>query len=943
MTAGMRWYTCDLHVHTPGDINWTGPGRPTPSPGEESIQESARVYLRRCHELGLEVIGVTDHNFIRETDHRKWFLTHLIEQNDTVSQEVKKPPLVIFPGFEVDIGYHVLCLFEPVKKGKDLSFLSELITQWGLPIGNRFDGRNVEKLRRDGHFFPLQKILAQVQGPKAEHPGIVIAAHAFSDSGICDKNSSFKKDYIENHDLLAVEVPSFPLSDHAKSILIDNRDPNWKRGNDIPSPAAILSSDAKALGNDIPQANQLGYRTTRIKMSKPSIESLRQAFIDHPSRIHLSPEPPPHPATWISSIAIIGNKFLSDLTIELNPCLTCIIGGRGSGKSLLVESLRLALRGEQQRPIGLKGKLQENEEEQNQITRVKSSFNQTGRITAIVTTQGQVDCLCWNQDKGISEIQNRPVQDQSVIFQSIKAHFLSQEELTERSKTAQQFATFLDSLVSEGVQFQRRESRSLVESLAMARQQRERIARLEGEAKTLGQETQELERQLHSFQVVQGDLRRHRGAQDAKRWYERIKQNVGETQASLEHILEDLDDQVPTLGSALAAMPDQTLVTRLEQDFQSSFAQLQEELRGVLTKFVQHIQTLDAGETLDQFVNQTQQTLTLACQANAIAADQVERLRDVQQQVVANQKALEAKRQEIVEEKRKPHNPNLVLEQLTKCWYTLYKVRAQAIDTILESSSMIRIGNNTPILQINMSFAKDIQSFKESWSSLRPKGTTKAGRDWDSIATAVFNGFHAIKIDLIPAFGNPYHWLESILDQDTAPTGIDPILSVYWSDLKTARSDKASDWQRLLGEPIQDSMDLILYRHDGTEAGQLSNNLLSTGQRNTALLALLLAQDSGPLVIDQPEDEIDAQFIFKELVPLLRKAKSQRQIILVTHNANLPVNADAELVIALDARQGRGEITCHNGMDDPDVTQAILDIMEGSKQAFENRRQKYGF
>jgi ABC-type cobalamin/Fe3+-siderophores transport system ATPase subunit len=70
---------------------------------------------------------------------------------------------------------------------------------------------------------------------------------------------------------------------------------------------------------------------------------------------------------------------------------------------------------------------------------------------------------------------------------------------------------------------------------------------------------------------------------------------------------------------------------------------------------------------------------------------------------------------------------------------------------------------------------------------------------------------------------------------------------------------------------------------------------LSDGQRNTAALALLLAQEGGPLVIDQPEDELDSNFVFRELIPMLRKVKSKRQLIMATHNANLPVNGDAEL------------------------------------------------
>ena len=97
-----------------------------------------------------------------------------------------------------------------------------------------------------------------------------------------------------------------------------------------------------------------------------------------------------------------------------------------------------------------------------------------------------------------------------------------------------------------------------------------------------------------------------------------------------------------------------------------------------------------------------------------------------------------------------------------------------------------------------------------------------------------------------------------------------------------------------------------------------------------------------PIVIDQPEDELDSNFIH-ELVPLLRKIQNRRQLILVTHNANLPVNADTDLVIALDVKKGRGERLAVGGLDQSDTANTVLNIMEGSAEAFKRRFEKYIF
>ena len=106
---------------------------------------------------------------------------------------------------------------------------------------------------------------------------------------------------------------------------------------------------------------------------------------------------------------------------------------------------------------------------------------------------------------------------------------------------------------------------------------------------------------------------------------------------------------------------------------------------------------------------------------------------------------------------------------------------------------------------------------------------------------------------------------------------------------------------------------------------------------------LLLAKGKGPIIIDQPEDELDSKFIYRELVPLLRNVKNQRQLILSTHNANLPVNADTDLVYALEVKEGFGVRLAHGGLDRTDTSTAVLDIMEGSEEAFKRRLDKYHF
>ena len=124
---------------------------------------------------------------------------------------------------------------------------------------------------------------------------------------------------------------------------------------------------------------------------------------------------------------------------------------------------------------------------------------------------------------------------------------------------------------------------------------------------------------------------------------------------------------------------------------------------------------------------------------------------------------------------------------------------------------------------------------------------------------------------------------------------------------------------------------------------------LSTGQKATSLLLLLLLDSDAPLVIDQPEDDLDNRFITESVVPAMRKAKRQRQFIFSTHNANIPVLGDAELILGLtpsgEAGYGRAEIKPeHKGsIDSGTVREFVEEILEGGQEAFEIRRLKYGF
>jgi DNA repair exonuclease SbcCD ATPase subunit len=114
---------------------------------------------------------------------------------------------------------------------------------------------------------------------------------------------------------------------------------------------------------------------------------------------------------------------------------------------------------------------------------------------------------------------------------------------------------------------------------------------------------------------------------------------------------------------------------------------------------------------------------------------------------------------------------------------------------------------------------------------------------------------------------------------------------------------------------------------------------LSRGQKCTALLPILLARRDNPLIIDQPEDNLDNHFIFETVVNAVQRMKKRRQMIFITHNANIPVLAEAELVLVMNSDGRVGVIEKSGSVDE--CREQIIDLLEGGREAFELRSKRY--
>jgi type III restriction enzyme len=176
-----------------------------------------------------------------------------------------------------------------------------------------------------------------------------------------------------------------------------------------------------------------------------------------------------------------------------------------------------------------------------------------------------------------------------------------------------------------------------------------------------------------------------------------------------------------------------------------------------------------------------------------------------------------------------------------------------------------------------------------------------------------------------------------------------PIATLLANGLTAGDADRIihtlelDSWLALSLTPIES---VPFYEFRAREGEYIPFANASAGQQATALLKTLLNQQGPPLIIDQPEDDLDNP-VMLEIVGQIWGAKQLRQIIFASHNANLVVNGDAELVAWFGYRttgdQSRGMIKGEGAIDIPEAREAIKQIMEGGEAAFSLRHQKYGF
>ena len=936
---GMRWLKCDLQMQTPADaLHWAGDRL---AAGNEAA--TAKAFAEACYEQRLEVVGITDHNFLSMN-----FIPHLQSAFEEVEQKYNHK-ITMFPGFEFEAdvgkGMHVLCLFEP---GTSIDDIDHILTECGVGRPRIVGGRLAKSTKR------LPEILSVVQKPNPDGTwrGVVIIPHVFEDSLFDNERISkwLQQEEYRNPDLLAVEVPK-PISQMSSAfqkLFRSGEDchEEWKRIRPI---ATIMSSDNKKLvevdKDGKPAPNSIGYRYSWIKMSAPSIESLRQAFLDHDSRIILPEDvtTDTHPAqrirqAAIKSISIKNVAFLADQEVHFSSNMNCVIGGRGSGKSTLLEYLRIILGKDKSKDL--------DDGTTERIERVRDTLKDPRAEVEVCWTSadGVEDRIVWQ--KGSLNVQCRDLADPETFFNSLPLRFYSQQQLNRltESKTddgsvrqAQRLLELVDGFTKSELDDLAAREHRLKLQVQDAFSNLRKAKTFEKDFRRLKQELQELDRQWKARSEIQEDARRHQLLKAEAGYLEGLMGTPGKQFTDIATMAEAIAEAhvpFPAIDS-----PHAIWFRQFDDNVKAAKDSLAKAIRDAIEQFETDVDDIKASDPvwseIQKELDQADAEFSEACAAKGLTPDDVGHLQEINLSRASKKREIDETSNEIQRLTEAAGDTGLLMQQLHQIWREQFQKREEAAERA-NDLAVLNEGKQR-FVEVSAKYQQDHKSFRELWHTFAPSdGRTRLGKNWENCGETLYKLFVEQE-----GAESPWQVLEGRLSTEQSSAG--PDFRSYSQELFQHIQDNLERWEKLRCSRVQDTVDMKLFRADGSTAGSIAEGSLSDGQRNTAALALLLAQEGGPLVIDQPEDELDSNFVFRELIPMLRKVKSKRQLIMATHNANLPVNGDAELVYAFEARSGKGESLACGGLDQANVTKAVLDVMEGTEEAFRRRREKYNF
>tara|TARA_R110001592_G_scaffold221139_2_gene475834 strand:+ start:41827 stop:44496 length:2670 start_codon:yes stop_codon:yes gene_type:complete len=875
-----RFFKCALQVNPAGYIKYRGQ--------QQVLSEDAynQQLLSKALEAGVEVIGLADHGSVDGIDNMRT----LFAEND----------IVVFPGFEIASSekIHFVCLFDETKTSQELE---------------RILGR-LDLLDPEDGVLPTNLTAIQLIDKVNEIGGFIFAAHCTNDDGVLKR----RMNHVWQHKgLLAAQIPG-PIEDlkgvesdfYRKAFL--NKDANYSREREM---AAINAADVAK-----PEDVKTDSASCLIKMTKPCFVSFKQAFLDAGSRVRLNSDKPENFASAIERVKFVGG-YLDGVDIELSEHLNAVIGGRGTGKSTLLECIRFAFDLE---PYGKAAKAQHDAILKYNLGNEKGLVEVTVRSAMMHGRKFTVSRKYGNQPVVVSEDGNISTYLPKDLLPGIELY--GQNEIYEMTRDDQSRNQLIERfLEGEHEQF----DTTITKVMARLSENRDAIERALVQRSDIESEVERLPKlleQAKQFQALGIDekLKIIPMLEKEKQLDGRVNEEVSRVNEAIETLKDSLPDTVFLSDSSLEGLPHANLLKQQREvldNFKTSIAEEVAKLSQLNITTTEKLKPIQ--QQLLNTISHEEQLLESAFKdipasqgktGRQIGAEYQTLLKQIEQ-IRPKQTALQSRQKQIDELYNQRKKLLLELDQQTSARSSAMQKSVKRLNRKLDQKVRLNLKPEDN-RQVLVNFLVDC--------NLDGVGVKRLA--W------VLDG------DFSPAN------LASTIRQGEAELTLSlGITETVVRALCRLHERKLLALEELV---IPDTMAIELNVTHGDQGAQYRPiEVLSTGQQCTAVLHLLLLDNQDPLILDQPEDNLDNAFIAERIVAELRRAKLSRQFLFATHNANIPVFGDAEWIGVLSVEDGKGVISSEQqgAIDVPAVQRLAADILEGGKSAFNQRREKYGF
>jgi len=862
----------DLQVHTPADREhrYGDVGGPEPNPA------FARVLVKAHADAGVKIMAVTDHNRIDW-----WPVLHEAGQEFGV---------FVFPGMEINVNKcHLLMIWERDEEGYSLArrFLEGLFEPGIKALGSDRQPKPV----LDGSPLTLATTASNLRA-------LVLAPHATANGiGLFGRNVCNTSDEVAQSGLvLGFDV----IGNTTADVLINPR----SQFRDV-RPSWFVSGDTRAI-------QDVGTRCTYLKTGPvPTLESVRQAFLMPATRVRfpttlrenwkhvvgakfLASEKPVWP--HISSVAVEGG-FHAGLKVEFGPGLNAVIGGKGTGKSTLVEILRYVL--------GAPASIAPMAQAKEGLSNLDANFP--------ANAEAEVQFQAADGDRyTIKRVGNSPSSQLSRgsaiikvgLDRRVRVQVFGQRELAELHQDRDALENFIS-------------SRRADEARAADQLVREAL----DTAHDLGKKLNTVDESLKSTAVDLDEL------SDVNDRLARLAAAGAEGLLKASALLSAAESSV----DQLAAWPDAVgeaiveFAAAAEAPIVADHALIPDVLKSIGASV-----RVDMARSVEELVDQNERrkaalTAALPKWREVAAAERESLGRKLADAGIRNPEELsrlQRKQQELDRKVQGVEVRELERDQLVP-------LRAQSLAELARVRRARSRINEDAIRDLNDRSGEHVRIVISPLAVITPLVDFLGSK----VMARKLGGDQIIRLKKI----TPQLLSEAV--------GLGKAALVALG-LPSAMSD------RLLQLPLAtlreleeldtpDEIHVELRRGTATEPLWSALDDVSPGQAATAMLSLALVGGDEPLIIDQPEDDLDNRYIYSDVVRQLAEVGSQRQVIVATHNANIPVLGDAELVVAFEASSGRATVLACGGLDELAVADTARNILEGGADAFRARARRY--